>query len=102
MNALERIKKKKDEEAYYNPEISLQEKQKGNELFKKKQIPEAIQHYKEALKRNPKDHTILTNLAQAYMKMGEFSIAIRYCEQCLEKEPKFGNTFLINLIYSYS
>lgn len=39
-------------------EISLQEKEKGNALVKESKFVEAKAAYDEAIRRNPKDHTL--------------------------------------------
>lgn len=85
----EKAKKEADEKAYINPEISQQEKEKGNDFFKKGMHPEAIKAYTEAIRRNPTDHLLYSNRAASYMKLGEFPTAIRDCDKCIELNPNF-------------
>lgn len=42
LQKMEKAKKEKEIQEYINPEISAQEKEKGNEFFKKNLYPEAI------------------------------------------------------------
>ena len=52
---VESLIKKKAEEAYINPELADQEKQKGNESFKKGDWAQTVKFYSEAIRRNPKE-----------------------------------------------
>lgn len=94
MREAERIKKKKEAEAYINPELSKKEKEEGNALFKEKKFPESIQKYTEAIKRNPKDAIPYSNRAAAYMKLGEFPMALKDCDRCLELDDKFVKAYI--------
>eukprot|EP01102_Stenamoeba_stenopodia_P006458 TRINITY_DN176_c0_g1_i5.p1 TRINITY_DN176_c0_g1~~TRINITY_DN176_c0_g1_i5.p1 ORF type:complete len:330 (+),score=67.13 TRINITY_DN176_c0_g1_i5:950-1939(+) len=90
----EKLKKEKEDKDYINPEISLQEKEKGNEAFKKNLYPEAVQHYTEAIRRNPSDHTIYSNRAACYTKLGSLDYALKDCDQCLALCPTFVKAYI--------
>lgn len=91
---VQRIKKKKEEEAYIDPEISKKVRAEGNELFLQGNFPESVSKYTEAIKRNPKDAAPYSNRAAAYMKLGEFPMAMKDCDRCLEIDPNFVKAYI--------
>lgn len=89
LHQVEKLKKQKEEQAYINPEIAEQEKNTGNDYFKKNDFPNAVKHYREAIKRNPKNAVYYSNLGSAYIKLGELMYALKNFEQALELDDKF-------------
>lgn len=87
-------KKKNEEDAYIDPEISKEVRAEGNKLFLAGQFPESIAKYTEAIKRNPKDAAPYSNRAAAYMKLGEFPMAMKDCDKCLEIDPEFVKAYI--------
>lgn len=68
--------KKEEKPAETKPEIpltaqqkeALEEKDKGNEAYKKKDFDTAIAHYKKAMELDPDNMTYQTNLAGLFLK----------------------------------
>ena len=77
----EKLLKTKKEQDYINPEIAAQEKEKGNTLVKDGKFVEAKAVYDEAIKRNPKDHTLYSNRALCYSKLMEWPAAKSDCDK---------------------
>jgi stress-induced-phosphoprotein 1 len=86
---LEKLKKKKEEEQYINPEIAEEVNKEANEIFKQGNFPGAIEKYTEAIKRNPKGAKFYSNRAACYIKLMEFSRALTDVDKALELEPNF-------------
>ena len=90
----EKLQEEKLKRDYINPEISLQEKEKGNEEFKAGHFPEAIKHYSEAIRRNPSDHVLFSNRAACYQKLGEYPLGIKDCDTCISMNSNFVKAYI--------
>jgi len=94
LSDVESAMKKAEEEAYINPELAEQEKQKGNESFKKGDWAAAVKSYTEALRRNPKDSKIFSNRAACYTKLTAFDLALKDCDSSIAIDPTFVKAYL--------
>lgn len=64
-------------------------KAKGNKYFKAKNYSEALDKYMEALMLTPYDGpAIVTNIAQAHIKLGQFDDALEFLDRAVAIDPK--------------
>lgn len=57
------------------------------------QFPEAVQHYTEAIKRNPQDHRAYSNRSACYTKLAAWTEGLKDAEKCIELEPTFSKGY---------
>ncbi|TKW05678.1 hypothetical protein SEVIR_7G192300v4 [Setaria viridis] len=93
LNEAERAKKELEQQEYYDPKIADEEREKGNEFFKQQKYPEAVKHYTEALRRNPKDPRVYSNRAACYTKLGALPEGLKDAEKCIELDPTFSKGY---------
>uniref|UniRef100_A0A1B6FAU5 Stress-induced-phosphoprotein 1 n=1 Tax=Cuerna arida TaxID=1464854 RepID=A0A1B6FAU5_9HEMI len=89
LSQVEKIIKDEELKAYVDPVKAEEEKEKGNELFKKGDYATAVKHYTEAIKRNPSEAKYYSNRAACYTKLAAFDLGLKDCEKCVELDPKF-------------
>jgi len=94
LRQLEKEKAEADRNAYINPEISSQERDKGNTLFKAGDFAGAVKAYTEAIKRDPSDARGYNNRATAYTKLVALPEALKDAEVAIELDPKFVKAYI--------
>ncbi|XP_006648881.2 hsp70-Hsp90 organizing protein [Oryza brachyantha] len=93
LNEAEKAKKDLEQQEYYDPKIADEEREKGNQLFKEQKYPDAVKHYTEALRRNPKDPRVYSNRAACYTKLGAMPEGLKDAEKCIELDPTFSKGY---------
>ncbi|XP_067942750.1 stress-induced-phosphoprotein 1-like [Watersipora subatra] len=91
---LQKMIKEKEERAYENPEMALEEKQKGNKLFTEGNFPAAVAAYTESIKRNRRDAKVFSNRSACYAKLMAFPLALTDAEECIKLDPTFVKGYL--------
>jgi stress-induced-phosphoprotein 1 len=69
---------------------ALEEKNLGNEYYKKKQFQQAIEHYNKAIELDPWNLSYLTNRAAAYLEMGELDSCIEDCQKAVDWNKEYN------------
>ncbi|CAN0842001.1 Hsp70-Hsp90 organizing protein 2 [Linum grandiflorum] len=93
LNEAEKAKKDLEQQEYFDPKLADEAREKGNECFKEQKYPEAVRHYTEAIKRNPKDHKAYSNRAACYTKLTAMPEGLKDAEKCIELDPTFAKGY---------
>lgn len=94
LSDIERKIRDEERKSYIDPVKAEEEKELGNELFKKGDYANAVKHYSEAIKRNPEDPKYYSNRAACYTKLAAFDLGLKDCDKCVELDPKFIKGFI--------
>jgi stress-induced-phosphoprotein 1 len=81
--------RKAEKEAYINPELALEAKERGNAAFREGKFGEAVHEYEEAVKRDPTSAPYRNNLAAALQKVGDFNGAKTQVEKSIELDRNY-------------
>lgn len=87
-------KLQRDKDAYINPELADQHREKGNDLFNSGEFGKALSEYEEAARRNPKDARVFNNRASCFIKIMNYQQALAEVEKALALEPNFVKALL--------
>uniref|UniRef100_A0A5B6YNF5 Putative Heat shock protein STI n=1 Tax=Davidia involucrata TaxID=16924 RepID=A0A5B6YNF5_DAVIN len=93
LNDAEKAKKELEQQEYFDPNLADEEREKGNECFKEQKYPEAVKHYTESLRRNPKDPRAYSNRAACFTKLGALPEGLKDAEKCIELDPTFAKGY---------
>lgn len=93
LNEAEKAKKELEQQEIFDPKIADEEREKGNEFFKQQKYPEAVKHYTESLRRNPKDPRTYSNRAACYTKLGAMPEGLKDADKCIELDPTFSKGY---------
>lgn len=73
-----------------NKEEAERKKNEGNDFYKKRKFPEAIERYNQACCLDPTELTYYTNLAACYFELAEYDKCIEQCDVAIKTGRETG------------
>uniref|UniRef100_A0A453QTI6 Uncharacterized protein n=1 Tax=Aegilops tauschii subsp. strangulata TaxID=200361 RepID=A0A453QTI6_AEGTS len=89
LDQAETARKEIEERERLDQEAADHHRQRGNELFQRKNYQEATAHYTEAIEKNPNDPRVFSNRAQCHIYLGNLPKGLEDAEKCIELDPTF-------------
>lgn len=86
----ERQQAEKTRLAYIDPAKAEAAREQGNVAFKAGDFAKSVEHYGEAIKRNPSDPKGYSNRAAALTKLMALPEALKDADKAIEVDPTFG------------
>nr|XP_039250043.1 stress-induced-phosphoprotein 1-like [Styela clava] len=80
--------------AYINPELAQEEYSKGCDEFAAKNFEIALNHFTEAIKRNPDDAKTYLTKAAVHMTLLQYDKAVEDCEECVKKDASLVKGYI--------
>ncbi|KAF0976944.1 hypothetical protein FDP41_004239 [Naegleria fowleri] len=68
-------------------------KEEGNEKLKNKDYEGAIESYRIAMQYNPQNHIYPSNMAAAYISLGQYEKALKCCEQSIKLNDTYVKAY---------
>lgn len=65
-------------------EQALEEKEKGNAAYKKKDFAVALEHYDKAIELDPTNIVFRNNKAAVYFEQKDYDMCIKVCEEAVD------------------
>jgi stress-induced-phosphoprotein 1 len=90
----EEAKKKAEEAAYLDDNLSEELKIKGNDAVKEGNYPAAIEFYTDAIRRNPANYKVYANRALCFQKLMRWDKCMDDCDSCLKYDPTFTKAYI--------
>jgi len=94
LRATQREIKKREADAYIDPEKAEEARLKGKEYFTNSDWPNAVKAYTEMIQRAPEDARGYSNRAAALAKLLSFPDAVQDCNMAIEKDPNFIRAYI--------
>ena len=88
----ERQQAEKTRLAYIDPAKAEAAREQGNVAFKAGDFAKSVEHYGEAIKRNPSDPKGYSNRAAALTKLMALPEALKDADKAIEVDPTFGES----------
>ena len=88
LREVEKEQKERVKRSYLDPAKAEEERNKGNDLYKKSDYAGSVTAYSESIKRNPSDPRAYTNRASAYIKLAAFPEALKDCDEAIKVDEK--------------
>ncbi|KAL7747249.1 Hsp90 cochaperone [Sorochytrium milnesiophthora] len=90
----EKLRAERAKEAYRNPQLADEARERGNALFKEHKYAEAVKEYTEAIKRNDTDPRAYSNRSACYHKLAAIAEALKDCDMCIKLDPNFVKGYI--------
>lgn len=93
LRSTQRELRRREEQSYLDPVKAEEARERGNEFFKKGELPEAVKEYTESIKRAPKDPRGYGNRAAAFLKLMNYPDVVSDCDKAIELDSNFFKAY---------